>query len=924
MKRILLMLPLIAFAVLSVAARALSPEQAWHRASTSALKSAPALAAVSTPELFTSLADAAGKDCIYIFDAGSTVYLVSADDCAIPLLGVCDNFPETEGEMPEAMREWLQGYVTEISEAARQNYPRYTASQQAAASYSSIAPLISTKWDQGSPYNNLCPIYSGSVRCYTGCVATAAAQIMYKHKYPDKGTGTFTHSDDIKGKTQTWTVDFGNTTYAWSAMTPTYGSSSSQSAKNAISTLMQHLGVASRMNYDHNGINSSGATLLDMGCGLIRNFNYSKGMRYLEKNHFSAEQWRALVYEELSAGRPLLYEGSTTSGHAFVCDGYDAAADRFHFNWGWSGRGDGYFSLSALTPSATGAGGGSYDYTGNQAALFGITKPVSANEAFYPAIKTLGDLIASNTICSRPGSIALNIINADYTGFYNYALSDDALQFRYGLELTDAAGNRSIVAGEDVISLEKMYGNETVYISFKNADLPEGDYTGRPVVCTCTAGGEMLSGWELVSIPAGRVSELKIHVGKYYLTSHNSLSTKVLLSASEVSTPSALEYAVPFNVETEVKADYADYNGAVVVMLKTEGGLSRSIGQSENITIPKGQSVRVSIPCELTNALSVAEADICLSAQGCCFYEGGTVSVLGGEAEYRFEPQDCPASVLPGEAFYINGLFTVEGAPYTGNIDCVVEVADGSIVSQAFTKSYANLSPGESKNLSFRMPGIEQEGDYTVRLLLDSGSLTLDGRLRVAKRKFRVEDVVYNPQTDVQDLTFLFDAKVGLVSDGEYNGYINFRIDKEDGTPYRLDWTDFNHLVLSGTESVAVSFNMPLYDTPIGNYTLQMYLPETVFDTEGDEIGERYPFTIFDSSSLQSVSASDTALYVDSAGDVHITGIKAGSLIKVYSGCGQELYSAISKETAMTIPASGWSCGVYILRVGENTFKFVR
>ncbi|MBR7022783.1 MAG: C10 family peptidase [Bacteroidales bacterium] len=94
-----------------------------------------------------------------------------------------------------------------------------------------------------------------------------------------------------------------------------------------------------------------------------------------------------MVKDELDAGRPLQYRGSTGSGggHSFVCDGYDSN-NKFHFNWGWAGSYDGYFYLSNLNTGAntqTGAGNG--DYTNDQAAIFGI-QPATIGEAAAPTL----------------------------------------------------------------------------------------------------------------------------------------------------------------------------------------------------------------------------------------------------------------------------------------------------------------------------------------------------------------------------------------------------------------------------------------------------------------------------------------------------------------------------------------------------------
>ena len=67
-----------------------------------------------------------------------------------------------------------------------------------------------------------------------------------------------------------------------------------------------------------------------------------------------------MVYQELAAGRPMIYNGTAGSGggHSFICDGYEYG-NYFHINWGWGGLGNGYFQLAVMNPYASGIGGSS-------------------------------------------------------------------------------------------------------------------------------------------------------------------------------------------------------------------------------------------------------------------------------------------------------------------------------------------------------------------------------------------------------------------------------------------------------------------------------------------------------------------------------------------------------------------------------------
>jgi hypothetical protein len=61
----------------------------------------------------------------------------------------------------------------------------------------------------------------------------------------------------------------------------------------------------------------------------------------------------------------VYYAGRSSSGHAFILDGYNNN-EEFHFNWGWGGHYDGWFISTALTPSAI------HDYSYEQDAIINI------------------------------------------------------------------------------------------------------------------------------------------------------------------------------------------------------------------------------------------------------------------------------------------------------------------------------------------------------------------------------------------------------------------------------------------------------------------------------------------------------------------------------------------------------------------------
>ena len=330
----------------------------------------------------TDLSKAAGFPNLYIFNANPGFVVMAADDCVQPILGYSFENPFVAEGIPENVRGWLLGYSEEIqyaidnqmrasSETVRLWKDLTEGNDKVGRATTVVTPLIQTNWDQTAYYNLYCPAVSDgpSGRAYTGCVATAMAQVMKYWNYPSTGIGS--HSYTWNG--QTLSADFGNTTYQWNNMTNTYNSSSTTTAKQAVSTLMYHCGVALDMSYGGYSTGGSSASTAHVVYALNNYFNYSSNMEYKTKSDYNNTTWESMVKAELDAGRPLQYRGrSDGGGHSFVCDGYDSN-NKFHFNWGWSGAYDGYFSLDNLNTGANNQSGqGNGTYTDDQAAIFGI------------------------------------------------------------------------------------------------------------------------------------------------------------------------------------------------------------------------------------------------------------------------------------------------------------------------------------------------------------------------------------------------------------------------------------------------------------------------------------------------------------------------------------------------------------------------
>lgn len=271
--------------------------------------------------------------------------IVSSSKNLPPILAYSDNsiFPSLD-EAPENIKWWMEQYE-EMSRYADEHpelTPDFIKQQwrdfengRLVFNKRGVNPLVHTLWNQDCYYNEYCPTAWGGPcnRVYAGCVACAMAQVMKYHNHPKQGYGTHSYHHNTYGQQ---TANFNETAYDWDNMPDEI-----YSHNDAIATLMYHCGVSVNMNYSPSG---SGAQSKDVETALRSYFGYCSAT-YRERSKYEFEEWRDMVRNELDNARPIYYSGANSSaGHAFVLDGYNAS-DYYHFNWGWSGYSNGYYSL---------------------------------------------------------------------------------------------------------------------------------------------------------------------------------------------------------------------------------------------------------------------------------------------------------------------------------------------------------------------------------------------------------------------------------------------------------------------------------------------------------------------------------------------------------------------------------------------------
>ncbi len=441
---------------------------------------------------YTQVDKATEAATLYVFTPtqGTGFLIVAADDAVTPVIGYSDTDVFEAEDIPSNVQWWLDRASAQIAAAAAAGSTDYRPLMS--TDRAAIAPLCQTTWNQGAPYYNKCP-KSGTRYCYTGCVATAMAQVMKVHEWPLTGTGSHSYTWNNK----TLSFDYANTTFDWTNMLNGYPTSTTGTSaqREAIATLMYACGVAADMSYGTSGSGAYGSTA---AAGMINYLKYDAGMSLEMRDWYTDAEWEELVYSELEAGRPLYYDGNDGSaGHAFVCDGYSNNS-YFHFNWGWEGSYNGYFLLSNLYPEGQGIGGGSGEagYNYDNAIMYHCRPAVEGQTgAKVYALSTGGYLAPTSTRTSTTAKWSFSKSTSS-TIIYFRGLGDDATFNAYyntgiwdipsptlGVILEDVTGNRTTVTygtQSTVANTSDGYYHGFYAMMIYADDLPLGEYNLWP------------------------------------------------------------------------------------------------------------------------------------------------------------------------------------------------------------------------------------------------------------------------------------------------------------------------------------------------------------------------------------------------------------------------------------------------------------
>jgi hypothetical protein len=307
---------------------------------------------------------------LYVFNFDEGFAIISAEKYEHPILAFSSHGEFISKDAPDGIILWIETtkenidkirageFDTEALTKSEWNLARKQVSSSAAtreapidpgcqesSTTTTVGPLMATTWNQGCGYNTYCPLVTSGGACgraWTGCVATAMAQVMRYWQRPAA-------------------------LYNWSTMPNTFGSTE-------VARLMSDAGTSVGMNY---GGDASGAKHENIPGALKNTFGYTSATNI----DYGLSSY-STVESNISARRPVILSGynvkktswlglsvSYEEGHEWVCDGYRRYSYTycnedgsfggggsylyFHMNWGWGGSSDGWFGFDTWAPTGT-------------------------------------------------------------------------------------------------------------------------------------------------------------------------------------------------------------------------------------------------------------------------------------------------------------------------------------------------------------------------------------------------------------------------------------------------------------------------------------------------------------------------------------------------------------------------------------------
>lgn len=713
---------------------------------------------------------------LYVVSSGDNAgyVMVAGDDIVInPVLGYSTGGEFDYGTAPDNLKWWIGEYARMIEYAAEHGM----AVAETPKFDTSLDPLIKTHWNQDYPFNDLCPMLDDGSRAYTGCVATAMAQVMKYHEWPEQGTGSHTYTDPYCG--QTLSANFGETTYRWDLMPNDYDGTWTAEQIKAVATLMAHCGVAVEMQYQPGG---SGAYSGDVPAALVNYFGYAKDIIHRDRDYYTQNEWIEMMKAELDASRPVYYHGqSTGGGHAFVIDGYNVDG-YFHVNWGWGSNLDGYFLIATLDPGADqGIGGTTAGYAYSQGAIFNVHRP-TGDESATPNFQMESFMLYGNETSVE--TVKGNEVYFQINNVYNRHPSATFGGY-FGIDIENDEGKTVAAVYSEIADLEPVYGYREYSMAWiVPEDIADGHYRIYPFYAADKEGEHFAikaptfsSGYADMEIAGDNVT---INVQETALGYVMCEGAAVVVNDDFTNGEEALVYAQITNSGTEY------YNNTLYFTLCKRNSLEivYSPQYLSYVSIAPGETQTVRISQSVTDFYPDEDVyDIVIIDPNLGSLPGGRFPINLNNPDLSVTEDlkitDPNPANLTLTATVKNPSSTIT---YTGNINVLIwkpypELGQ-MVVQKALDIQNVEIAPGQSKDLTLRGTFTEGIVGDTYYLVLYDDAVQLSGSVEyiptapqeVGQIKVAGEPQITNEDPDNLTVTARFE---NTASTAEYDGSVS-------------------------------------------------------------------------------------------------------------------------------------------------------
>ena len=309
-------------------------------------------------------------------DGGGFV-IVSGNDNVRPVLALSyTNRFQVEG-MPCNVSAWMERikrYSRSANEATPEVKAQWELFEETKAGrvpdnpetltgvyYPKNTPTV--EWDQTEPGNLLMPtVPHESERSVSGCVPLAIAEILTWFGYPEKGTGTVESYVTNAGSSYAKTIPAHELTtyYDWEGLQSlnTHENFQAQCSDGDTTELgwnaahlIYDVGTLIQVNYSSSGTAGNENRIVSQ---FSEHMGYSRNAVLRGREYgYPAWKWDQMLVEQVRE-HPVYYGGYSDGGggHAYVLDGYGyySGSVVFHFNFGWSGMCNGFYTSDYQSP----------------------------------------------------------------------------------------------------------------------------------------------------------------------------------------------------------------------------------------------------------------------------------------------------------------------------------------------------------------------------------------------------------------------------------------------------------------------------------------------------------------------------------------------------------------------------------------------